>query len=232
MTPLNKKLTFLLLLLLVSQAVILPGIKPVRGDIFIDIEDPVDNDTSDVDTSPDLGSSSNFTAQQYGPDSDYDLLSEVYDGGLILDYVDVDTSVVDSSADKGSHSNFGNQKAVDSSYDTLTEANQGGSLSGNFGYETAGSNFLNQLEINEMIACRWYLPDDNVNIDNITVYGEIDPPWGSDVVTYGIYNESNSMPDRLIGYTVEGTWTTTPAWRTLAITSGGQNLQSGYYWLV
>ena len=118
--PLKRKST-LLLLLLVSQAVILSGIKPVRGDIFIDIEDTVDNDTSDIDSSSDIGSSSNFTAQKYGPDSDFDTLSEAIQGGYNEDYVDLDTSDVDSSPDKGTHSNFGNEKASDSTYDTLTE---------------------------------------------------------------------------------------------------------------
>lgn len=38
------------------------------------------------------------------------------------DYVDIQSDV-DSVADKGTHSNFENQKATDSTYDTLTEAN-------------------------------------------------------------------------------------------------------------
>jgi hypothetical protein len=36
----------------------------------------VDNDLSDVDSSPDKGTQSNFTAQKYGPDSIYDALTE------------------------------------------------------------------------------------------------------------------------------------------------------------
>ena len=42
------------------------------------------------------------------------------------DYADLDASDVDSSADKGTHSNFDNEKACDSSYDTLSEGNTGG----------------------------------------------------------------------------------------------------------
>jgi len=42
------------------------------------------------------------------------------------DYVDLDRSNVDSSSDKGTHSNFDNEKASDSSYDTLSEENTGG----------------------------------------------------------------------------------------------------------
>jgi hypothetical protein len=42
------------------------------------------------------------------------------------DYVDLDTSDVDSNGNKGTHSNFENEKACDSSYDTLSEENTGG----------------------------------------------------------------------------------------------------------
>jgi hypothetical protein len=96
-------------------------IMPVQGDIFTDIEDPVDNDTSDEDLSPDVGSSSNFTAQKYGPDSEFDVLTEAGVGSALDDYVDSDSSDEDVSPDKGSHSNFNNEKAADSNYDTLTE---------------------------------------------------------------------------------------------------------------
>ncbi len=39
-------------------------------------KDPVDNDSSDIDSSPDIGIHSDFTAQQSGPDSTYDVLTE------------------------------------------------------------------------------------------------------------------------------------------------------------
>jgi hypothetical protein len=42
----------------------------------------VDNDLSNVDSSLDKGAQSNFTAQQYGPDSIYDTLTEENTGGL------------------------------------------------------------------------------------------------------------------------------------------------------
>jgi len=77
LNPMKKKFSLLLLLLLVSQFILLPGlIRPAWGDIDIDIEDAVDNDTSDVDFNSDIGTSSNFTAQKYGPDSVFDTLTE------------------------------------------------------------------------------------------------------------------------------------------------------------
>jgi hypothetical protein len=119
--PLKSKFT-LLLLLLVSQVVLAPFlVRGVYGDVIVDIEDFVDNDTSNVDSSADIGSSSDFSAQQSAPDSVYDTLSESVPGGEIEDYVDLDTSDVDSSPDKGTHSNFNNEKSSDSTYDTLTE---------------------------------------------------------------------------------------------------------------
>jgi hypothetical protein len=53
--------------------------------------DFVDNNTSDVDSSADRGTHSNFTAQQYGPDSIYDTLTEV-DTGSGIAKVGTDTS--------------------------------------------------------------------------------------------------------------------------------------------
>jgi len=45
--------------------------------------DYVDNNTSNVDSLADLGSHSNFTAQQQGPDSEYDTLTEGNTGGSL-----------------------------------------------------------------------------------------------------------------------------------------------------
>ncbi|MCW4001640.1 MAG: hypothetical protein NWE97_00410 [Candidatus Bathyarchaeota archaeon] len=101
--------------------------------------DFVDNEAANVDSSSDRGSHSNFSAQQYGPDSTYDTLTEENTEG-IEDYVDNNTSDIDSSTDLGTHSNFENQKAQDSSYDTLTEVSQGNtySLDATGGYMIVG----------------------------------------------------------------------------------------------
>ena len=91
----------------------------------------VDNNTSDIDSIPDKGTHSDFTAQQSAPNSIYDTLTEKNTGSqgeTIEDYVDNNTSEVDGSADKGTHSNFENQKAKDSSYDTLTESGGGNEI--------------------------------------------------------------------------------------------------------
>jgi len=45
----------------------------------------VNNDISDVDSDGDMGTHSNFTAQQYGPDSVYDTLTEKYAVGSIYE---------------------------------------------------------------------------------------------------------------------------------------------------
>jgi len=90
--------------------------------------DYVDNNDPNVDSSADKGMHSNFPAQQAGPDSTYDTLTEENTEG-IEDYVDNNISDVDSSPDVGIHSNFANQKAQDSSYDTLTEVSQANTYS-------------------------------------------------------------------------------------------------------
>jgi len=83
--------------------------------------DYVDNNDPDVDSSADKGMHSNFPAQQAGPDSAYDTLTEE-NTEVIEDYVDNNSSDVDSSSDIGSHSNFEKQKLKDGIYDTLTES--------------------------------------------------------------------------------------------------------------
>ena len=84
----------------------------------------VDNDDSDVDGSTNKGNHSNFSAQQAGPDSVTDTLTEtqvIEDVGL--DFIDNNSSDVDTSVSIGNHSNFENEKAVDSAYNVLTEEN-------------------------------------------------------------------------------------------------------------
>lgn len=90
--------------------------------------DYVDNDSSDVDSSPDEGTHSNFTAEQYGPDSIYDTLTEGDYGPVVVNntenFVDNNSSNVDGVADKGTSSNFTAQQDANVAYnDTLTEAN-------------------------------------------------------------------------------------------------------------
>jgi hypothetical protein len=101
--------------------------------------DYIDDNDCDVDSSTDKGTHSNFTAQQASPDLLYDMLTEE-NTEAIEDYVDNNISDEDSSADVGTHSNFGNQKARDSTYDTLTEANQANtySLDATGGYMIVG----------------------------------------------------------------------------------------------
>jgi len=97
----------------------------VTGGFDPGIDDFVDNNQSDVDSSPGVGSHSNFTNEKQWPDSHYDVLTEEYSNQYIEnleDYVDNNESNVDSFSDRGSHSNFtAEQYGPDSTYDTLTE---------------------------------------------------------------------------------------------------------------
>ncbi len=62
----------------VSNLISNDGVHMVFSSYFSgsDVEDYVDNNTSNVDSIPDKGAHSNFTAQQYAPDSVYDTLTE------------------------------------------------------------------------------------------------------------------------------------------------------------
>ncbi|MFX1519738.1 MAG: hypothetical protein ACFFCD_07450 [Promethearchaeota archaeon] len=93
-----------------------------------DVEDFVDNNSSNVDSSvpPDLGSHTNFTAEtDYGVSVDT-LKEELIETPPIEDFVDNNVSNVDGISDVGTHSNFTNMKATDGIYDTLTESGGGG----------------------------------------------------------------------------------------------------------
>ena len=81
--------------------------------------DYADNNDPDVDSSVDKGTHSNFPAQQAGPDSTYDTLTEE-NTEAIEDYVD-NISDVDSSPDIGKHSSFDNMKSKDDTYNILNE---------------------------------------------------------------------------------------------------------------
>jgi hypothetical protein len=103
----------------------------------------VDYDNSDVDSSPDKGTHSNFPAQQAGPDSTVDMLTEATETGSgIEDYVDNNNSNVDGSEDVGSHNDFSAQQVgPDSSFDILTESSESAnsySLDADGGYMIIG----------------------------------------------------------------------------------------------
>ena len=92
-----------------------------------DVEDFVDNNSSNVDSSvpPDIGSHSNFTAEMdYGVNVDT-LMEELKETPPIEDFVDNNSSDVDGTSYVGTHSNFSNMKATDGIYDTLTESGEG-----------------------------------------------------------------------------------------------------------
>lgn len=88
------------------------------------IEDYVDDNSSNVDSHTGHGTSSNFTAQQDSNISYNDTLTEANAGGTVNteDFVDGNLSNVDSSAGYGTSSNFAAQQDSNIAYnDTLTE---------------------------------------------------------------------------------------------------------------
>ncbi|MFX1416819.1 MAG: hypothetical protein ACFFC0_08400, partial [Promethearchaeota archaeon] len=87
----------------------------------------VNNNSSDIDISPDKGSHTSFPNQQAGPDTMYDVLREVDTSvpGENKEQLVQQISDLHSPIDIGSHSNFTAIQYVDSITDSLTEANQG-----------------------------------------------------------------------------------------------------------
>ncbi len=82
----------------------------------------VELDTSDVDSTPDIGDLTGFNNVKIAPDSIYASLSEsLIDGANSYDYIDSSTSNVDGLPDTGAYGSFGNMKNVDSLMASLTE---------------------------------------------------------------------------------------------------------------
>jgi hypothetical protein len=153
--------------------------------------DPVDNDSSDVDSSPDKGFDYNFTYQQSGPDSLYDLIREQYFGNLTLDYVDNNTTDVDSSAGKGTHSDFANQQSSpDLVYDLLKEkkmvsANDWGINSSSFSSSFNPTNYRymggTSPDIMNMTVTKLFIRTTGSGTVAIALYtgGSLDDPTGA-----------------------------------------------------
>ena len=72
---------------------LVPLLFPVLGSPDEQDYDYVDNNTSNVDASPDKGTHSNFTAQQYGPDTIYDTLTEENTGGADWGFTWLDSPI-------------------------------------------------------------------------------------------------------------------------------------------
>ncbi|MGY5865825.1 MAG: hypothetical protein RTV41_14575, partial [Candidatus Thorarchaeota archaeon] len=90
------------------------------------IEDFVDSNLSDIDSSPDIGTHSNFASQQAGPDSTYDTLTEANGAPPPTNSendIDSQTSDVDSTPDVGIEGTFTNAQGttLDSSYFAIQE---------------------------------------------------------------------------------------------------------------
>jgi hypothetical protein len=99
------------------------GINGTSANVTTSTYDFVDSIVSNVDSSPDIGTHSNFTAQQTGQDLIIDTLTEADTKGYTLnDWVDSNTSDVDGHTGHGTCSNFTAEKYTDTINDTLREA--------------------------------------------------------------------------------------------------------------
>ncbi len=127
-----------------------------------DAEDFVDNNTSDVDSSVDKGAHGNFTAQQYGPDSINDTLTEENTGGTGggADYpiqnmnFTSDTSswnfvIVSGSDFAGGWNNTG--QTGGSAYIDVTTRNEAGEAYWNQSFVTTVNSTLQSVSLNH----RW-----------------------------------------------------------------------------
>jgi hypothetical protein len=133
--------------------------------------DFVDNSMSNVDSSPDKGTHSNFTAQQYGPDLINDTLTEADTKGYTLnDWVNSNTSNVDSQTGHGTSSNFTAQRYTDMITDTLTE-DQTNAASTSFGNPTQSGSSYTSIGANQMYGQSFTSGSSAATVTQIVFYG-------------------------------------------------------------
>jgi hypothetical protein len=168
------------------------------------------------------GTHNNFAAQQAGPDSTYDTLTE--SGASIEDYVDNNTSNMDNSTDVGSHSNFENQKAKDSSYDTLTEDDVGGGTVWLWQEDTGGYGSTSSYETYQFWNSWTTNSTTSGTVTKIGIYVFADP-GNSPQVKLGIYDDSGGSPNNLLGETNAAT-ITGAGWLDLDIVGGGVSIST------
>ncbi len=150
------------------------------------LSDYVDSNDPDMDSSADKGVHSNFTAQQYGPDSICDTLTEE-NTEAIEDYVDNNSSDVDGSSDVGTHSNFENQKARDSSYDTLNEQNTRIGEIAKAGTDTSGTDTTSPLGFSHtLVAGSDRLVVISVGVENNGDVGTVSVTYGGQSTTLAV----------------------------------------------
>jgi|GEM_PF-1928994 len=183
------------------------------------IYDFVDINTGDLDSITDKGAHSNFPAQQAGPDSIYDTLTEE-NTEAIEDYVDNNTSDVDNSDDEGTLSNFDNMKTKDGMA-TLTEVSETVWL---WQEDTSGYTSTSSYETVQFWSSWTTNSTTSGTITKIGIYVFADP-GNSPQVKLGIYDDSGGSPNNLLGETNAAT-ITEAGWLDLDIVGGGVNISA------
>jgi hypothetical protein len=177
--------------------------------------DFVDNSYSDVDGSGDKGWHSNFTAQQYGPDSIYDTLTEANTGindcyptgyNLLGSTQYVSGSLTDLQSDNTEYMQF-------RSYSSASTQN-------NFGYETIGASTAN---IEDIITGSVFTITVGGTADSITVALSRGTTWVDRNARCAIYKHADLS---LVGQTEVKliTLTTTATWYTFNFLAPKPNL--------
>ena len=147
------------------------GINGTSANVTASTYDFVDSSTSNVDSSANIGTHSNFTAQQAGPDLINDTLTEADTKGYTLnDWVDSNTSDVDSHTGHGISSNFTAQKYTDTINDTLTE-NQTNAASTSFGNPTQSGSSYTSIGANRMYGQSFTSGSTAATVTQIVFYG-------------------------------------------------------------
>jgi len=141
------------------------GVHMVFSSYFIgsEIEDYVDNNTSNVDSITDKGAHSNFTAQQYAPDSVYDTLTEEDtsgETGVLNLYVNADDENKTDWSRTGTNPHL---DAIDynASYVYVSGNNM---LVGDFGFTDSGKSTETINNVTVQLYAKQSLVDNNLEV--------------------------------------------------------------------
>jgi hypothetical protein len=167
--------------------------------------DYVDINTTDVDSSPNKGTQSNFPAQQYGPDSINDNLTEGAFGTVTLNYNATNYNLIDqttfvSGLLSALQSNDGVYMGVRSYVSAYSGA------SSDFGHKTAGSS---TSDFSSIRGSRFTCTSSG-RANSITAYLNYTPPSG----TFG--NTGTGSSNETIMDTIRGQRFTSPAYSVIA----------------
>jgi hypothetical protein len=190
--------------------------------------DYIDINTTDVDSSPNKGTQSNFTAQQYGPDDVFDTLTEGFSGTASQDYYPNNFNLIGSTtlvsgtlgalqSDNGVYMRF---SSYASDYSTPST----------FGYTSIGG-YSEDTE--NYITGSLFSPSSAGQAQSISAYLDLTATpqtFGRTILDSSTASIKNTIRGALFAPSYDGVATSISAYIDVDDTFGNTNQESSYYY--